>query len=143
MERRPAVDFTSGYFQRAMDRLPRQGSRKPWRIHQNYVQDIFALRIAAVDDGVAARTLLAEVESEAFPRLHTIYADNKYHNHELLAWVETSADYRIVVVRRPADSVGFVKLPQRWVVERTIAWLSRSRRLSKRLCWTPGPSRTT
>jgi len=86
---------------------------------------------AAVDDGVAAQELLAQVESATFSRLHTIYADNKYHNYELLAWVEANADYRIVVVRRPEDAVGFVKLPQRWVVERTIAWLSRSRRLSK------------
>jgi putative transposase len=86
---------------------------------------------AAVDDGVAAQAVLEHVESESFPRLHTIYADNKYHNHELLTWVDTNADYQIVVVRRPEESVGFVKLPQRWVVERTIAWLSRSRRLSK------------
>ncbi len=35
-----------------MDKLPRQGSRDPWRIHQNYLQDIIALRFAAVDDGV-------------------------------------------------------------------------------------------
>ena len=52
LERRPPIDFSSGYFQRAMDKLPRQGSREPWRIHQNYVQDIIALRFAPVDDGV-------------------------------------------------------------------------------------------
>ncbi len=48
---RPPVDFTSGYFQRAMDRLPRQGSHKPWRIYQNYVLDLMALRFARLDDG--------------------------------------------------------------------------------------------
>lgn len=52
MERRPPIDFSSGYFQRAMDKLPRQGARKPWRIYQNYVQDLVALRFAPVDDGV-------------------------------------------------------------------------------------------
>jgi cation diffusion facilitator CzcD-associated flavoprotein CzcO len=52
LERRPPVDFSSGYFQRAMDKLPRQGSRRPWLIHQNYVQDLIALRFAPVDDGV-------------------------------------------------------------------------------------------
>ena len=46
IERRPPVDFTSGYFQRSMDKLPRQGSRKPWRIYQNYIQDLIALRLA-------------------------------------------------------------------------------------------------
>jgi cation diffusion facilitator CzcD-associated flavoprotein CzcO len=52
LESRPAVEFSSGYFQRAMDRLPRQGSRKPWRIYQNYLQDLIALRLAPLDDGV-------------------------------------------------------------------------------------------
>src|SRR5262249_60610867 len=52
IERLPPVDFSSGYFQRAMDKLPRQGSRKPWRIYQNYVRDLVALRLAPLDDGV-------------------------------------------------------------------------------------------
>ena len=41
------------------------------------------------------------------------------------------APFRLHVVSRPADQEGWVKLPQRWVVERTFAWLGRSRRLSK------------
>jgi cation diffusion facilitator CzcD-associated flavoprotein CzcO len=52
LARRPPVDFSSGYFQRAMDKLPRQGSRKPWLIYQNYAQDLMALRFAPIDDGV-------------------------------------------------------------------------------------------
>ena len=48
----PPVNFTSGYFQRAMDKLPKQGSRKPWRIYQNYILDIMTFRFAALDDGV-------------------------------------------------------------------------------------------
>ena len=52
MERRPPVDFSSGYFQRSMDKLPRQGTRDPWRIHQNYLRDVFALRFAPLNDGV-------------------------------------------------------------------------------------------
>jgi hypothetical protein len=50
--RLPPVDFTSGYFQRAMDKLPRQGSRKPWRIYQNYVRDLMMYRFAPLNDGV-------------------------------------------------------------------------------------------
>jgi putative transposase len=86
---------------------------------------------AAVDDGAAAKEVLSMVDSEMFPRLRIVYGDNKYHNYELYAWTELNADYRIQVVRRPEGQVGFRVLPQRWVVERTIAWLSRSRRLSK------------
>jgi cation diffusion facilitator CzcD-associated flavoprotein CzcO len=52
IERRPLVDFSSGYFQRSMDKLPRQGSRKPWQVYQNYMRDIFALRLAPINDGV-------------------------------------------------------------------------------------------
>ena len=52
IERLPPVDFSSGYFQRAIDKLPRQGSRKPWRIHQNYLLDLMDLRLARFDDGV-------------------------------------------------------------------------------------------
>ncbi|MBV9775773.1 MAG: FAD-containing monooxygenase EthA, partial [Acetobacteraceae bacterium] len=52
VEERPFVDFSSGYIQRALDALPKQGSKKPWRLHQNYALDMAALRLGAVDDGV-------------------------------------------------------------------------------------------
>jgi cation diffusion facilitator CzcD-associated flavoprotein CzcO len=48
----PWVDFSSGYFQRAADQLPRQGSAKPWKLNQNYLSDLVAMRFGAVDDGV-------------------------------------------------------------------------------------------
>jgi putative transposase len=44
---------------------------------------------------------------------------------------QVGARYRIEIVSRPAGSKGFVKLPRRWVVERTFGWLGRYRRLSK------------
>jgi putative transposase len=86
---------------------------------------------AGVDDAEAAQGVLTMVESEAFPRLATLYADNKYHNHALYEWIDNNANYRLHIVRRPKDQEGFVHLPQRWVAERTFAWLGRSRRLSK------------
>lgn len=46
----PALDFTSGYVQRALPTLPKQGSRSPWRVHQNYVKDLLAFRHGRVDD---------------------------------------------------------------------------------------------
>jgi len=51
MAAEPWVDFSSGYFQRALDKLPKQGSRKPWKLHQNYVRDLLAMRFASVEDG--------------------------------------------------------------------------------------------
>jgi monooxygenase len=46
----PLVDFSSGYVLRAIDRFPRQGSKAPWRLHQNYARDLVLLRFGAVDD---------------------------------------------------------------------------------------------
>ena len=46
----PVLSFSSGYVQRALPSLPRQGSRAPWRLHQNYVRDLLALRLGRVAD---------------------------------------------------------------------------------------------
>ena len=46
----PFLDFTSGYVQRARDVLPKQGSRKPWKVHQNYARDMMALKFGSVDN---------------------------------------------------------------------------------------------
>lgn len=48
----PFVDFSSGYFKRAESQLPKQGTKKPWKLNQNYALDIVALRYGDVDDGV-------------------------------------------------------------------------------------------
>ena len=47
----PFLDFTSGYIQRSLDKLPRQGTAKPWKLHQNYALDAVALRLGRLDDG--------------------------------------------------------------------------------------------
>jgi hypothetical protein len=44
------VDFSSGYFQRALDQLPKQGSRKQWKLHQNYLRDLVAMKLASLED---------------------------------------------------------------------------------------------
>ena len=47
----PWLDFTSGYVQRALGQLPRQGAKKPWKLYQNYARDLMALRFGSVKDG--------------------------------------------------------------------------------------------
>jgi monooxygenase len=47
----PAIDFSSGYIQRASGVLPKQGSKRPWKLHQNYALDMLEFRFASVDDG--------------------------------------------------------------------------------------------
>jgi monooxygenase len=48
----PWLDFSSGYVTRAIGKFPKQGSRMPWRVHQNYARDLLSLRFGAVEDGV-------------------------------------------------------------------------------------------
>jgi monooxygenase len=50
MERLPWVDFSSGYIQRAADKFPKQGARRPWRLHQNYARDLMSLRYGSLRD---------------------------------------------------------------------------------------------
>jgi cation diffusion facilitator CzcD-associated flavoprotein CzcO len=48
----PFLSFTSGYVQRGRADLPQQGSRKPWQVYQNYVQDMLTIRFGRIADGV-------------------------------------------------------------------------------------------
>ena len=52
LEREDFTTFSSGYIQRAVDGLPKQGTRKPWRLNQNYALDVMALRFGSVDDAM-------------------------------------------------------------------------------------------
>jgi monooxygenase len=47
----PVLDFTSGYIERALHTLPSQGSKQPWRLHQNYFKDLRLIRYGRLDDG--------------------------------------------------------------------------------------------
>ncbi|MBS1788074.1 MAG: NAD(P)/FAD-dependent oxidoreductase [Acidobacteria bacterium] len=50
VEDMPLLNLTSGYIQRAMDRFPRQGSKLPWRLYQNYFFDTMMIRFGAIQD---------------------------------------------------------------------------------------------
>jgi putative transposase len=87
---------------------------------------------ASVQDRDGAKQLL-EILRHQFSRLRLIWADQAYTG-ELVAWVWALRPWRKVrleVVKRPADAQGFQVLPKRWIVERTLGWLGRYRRLSK------------
>jgi putative transposase len=87
---------------------------------------------ASADDGTVAPEVLGRLTAEHRSRLELLWADGKYNNRSLDGWLAgTEAGYVIEVIGRPAGSKGFVKLPRRWVVERTFAWLGRYRRNSR------------
>ena len=65
-----------------------------------------------------------------FPVLGTIFADGAYGGQKLRRAMDDAA-WRIEVVKRSAQAKGFEVIPRRWVVERTIAWINRCRRLAK------------
>jgi len=65
----PFVDFSSGYFKRAEHKLPKQGSKKPWKLNQNYALDILALRYGKMDDGVLEFRRAGEGVAEETPAL--------------------------------------------------------------------------
>jgi hypothetical protein len=48
---RPMIDFSSGYVLRSISNFPRQGSKPPWRLYQNYPLDALTLRRAPIEDG--------------------------------------------------------------------------------------------
>ena len=54
IERRPFADLTSGYLLRALDRLPKSGSKAPWQLKQNYLIDLRVIRNGKIDDGTLA-----------------------------------------------------------------------------------------
>ena len=44
------IDFTSGYFERGLNKMPKQGNKSPWKNYQNYLKDIFAVRLFSIKD---------------------------------------------------------------------------------------------
>ena len=84
---------------------------------------------ADIQDRDGARLVMDKLKGR-FPRLRLIWADAGYAG-QLVDWIQASAGYTLQVVRRPRGSHQFAVLPRRWVVERTLAWIGRCRRLSK------------
>jgi putative transposase len=87
---------------------------------------------AALDDAAAAPLIFRDLRPDKLPRLEVVWADSKYHNHELNAWLANfQPTWRLDIVSRPPGTQGFKLLPKRWVAERTFAWNGRCRRHSK------------
>lgn len=94
---------------------------------------VVAVTAANVDDAVGAQQVVGKLKPEAYPRLETIFGDNKYHNHKFHAWLEeySNGKWRMNSSSLPAGTKEFKPLKIRWVVERSNAWIGRYRRNSK------------
>ena len=65
VEALPFIDFSSGYVQRAIDRFPKQGSKAPWKLYQNYALDILSLRYGSLQDNAMVFSKAEEPAVEA------------------------------------------------------------------------------
>ena len=92
---------------------------------------VASVTAAAVPDAVAARQVLGRLTEDRFPRLRVVRADSAYGRYGLPAWVASLGGWALALVTRPLGAIGWVLLAQRWVVERTFAWLGRYRRHSR------------
>ena len=88
----------------------------------------FYVTPADMHDTQGARRLLAGLKYFV-PRLKTIWADSAYRGKDLADWCKEVGDWDLEVVGHVPGTRGFAVQPKRWIVERTFAWLLRSRRL--------------
>jgi len=123
------------------------GGKKIKGRKRHLLVDTLGLLIAVVvtganlGDGTAAPQLLSRVTVEDFPRLATLFGDNKDNNRTLNAWLAGERpQWRVEIQSRPEGSTGFAPVRIRWVVERTNAWVGRARRNSKDYERLPGSS---
>ena len=91
---------------------------------------------ASISEKAGAQKLIERIKSRAglmelCRKIKLVWADGGYQGDDLLNWVRDLVGWVWSVVLRPQNSVGFVLLPRRWVVERTFSWLFQARRLSK------------
>ena len=87
-----------------------------------------AVHPANVQDRDGAKLVLGPLVGR-MPRLRRIWADAGYGG-KLVNWVHEQAGWVLEVVAKPPGATTFAVLPHRWIVERTFAWLGKSRRLS-------------
>jgi putative transposase len=127
-----SVDTTSGGEHRGRDNAKNVDGRK-----RHIIVDSMGLLLAilvtaaGVDDAKAAAGLFGRLEGQPAGKVRRMFADSKYHNFALYEWVESNVRWDLEIVRRPEGVKGWVRLPIRWTVERTFAWLGKCRRLSK------------
>ena len=88
------------------------------------------VQAASVQDPVGAGPVLAEAKARA-PELQLVWGDGRYQG-PLVAQAAQAVGLRVEVVSKPPATKGFTVLPRRWVIERTVAWLGKYRRVAGR-----------
>jgi transposase len=85
---------------------------------------------ADIQDRDGAPDLIKSMRT-SYPWLRHVFADGGYAGPKLEAALANLGKWTLAIIKRSDAAKGFELLPRRWVVERTIAWLNRNRRLAK------------
>lgn len=91
---------------------------------------VLVVHAANIQDYDGARQVLQLAPAKS-SRLQKVIADGMYPKNGLVEWVKQQFQFILEIVTRDKEQKGFVVLPKRWIVERTLAWLGRNRILSK------------
>jgi putative transposase len=90
---------------------------------------ITVIHAANIHDSVGARVIMQSLKEKYLTGIQKIFADGGYLG-ELIEWVKIQFEWTLEIVKRNETNT-FRVIPKRWIVERTFAWLSFHRRMSK------------
>ncbi len=106
-----------------------KGRKRHFLVDTTGLLMMVVVHVANLQDRDGAKEVLHKAK-QIFSRVKLIWADGGYAG-TLIEWVKEQCQWILEIVLRPKDTVGFLVLPRRWVVERTFAWIGRYRRFSK------------
>lgn len=86
---------------------------------------------ADVQDRDGAAQVLTKAVRRRFPFIEVVFADSGYQGPRVQEAARKAGRWRVEIVKRPKHAEGFVVIAKRWIVERTLAWISRNRRLAR------------
>jgi transposase len=90
-----------------------------------------AVHSAGIQDRDGVSLVLDRRTRRLFPFIERIYADGGYQGPKAAKAAARTGTWKIEIVERSATAIGFEVLPKRWIVERTLAWISRFRRMAR------------
>ena len=86
---------------------------------------------ANVQDRDGAARVLDRRTRQRLPFVEVVFADQGYQGAKAAGAVAGTGSWRLEIVRRDPGTKGFAVLPKRWIVERTLSWIRRNRRLAR------------
>lgn len=86
---------------------------------------------ANIQDRDGAARVLTKRTRARFPFIEVVFADAGYRGERVADTARKSGNWRIEIITRRETDKGFVVQAKRWIVERTLAWISRHRRLAR------------